>query len=99
MRHRGRYRRLVRDGYAVNHAPAVSVRELGAEEHNEGVQISGGTQYGPVAGGREAWATVHHAPPAAAPAADLSLCLWIAARPRQAACIQGGEPCENPAES
>ncbi|CAM5644099.1 hypothetical protein SALBM135S_02973 [Streptomyces alboniger] len=30
-RNRSRYRRLVRDGYAVNHAPVISVRELGAE--------------------------------------------------------------------
>ncbi|MEF3114036.1 hypothetical protein [Streptomyces chrestomyceticus] len=109
MRNRGRYRRLVRDGYAVNHAPAISVRELGAEEKfqnvfqeadvqrflstvwvrtqtavltllkergydvsafeqqaqnivnnniNNGTQINGGTQHGPVAGGPGARARV-----------------------------------------
>ncbi|MEV5595988.1 hypothetical protein [Streptomyces sp. NPDC052496] len=109
MRNRGRYRRLVRDGYAVNHAPAISVRELGAEEHfqnvfqesdvqrylstvwvrtqtavltalkdrgydvsafeqqaqnivnnniNNGMQINGGTQHGPIAGGPGARARV-----------------------------------------
>ncbi|GCD40195.1 membrane protein [Streptomyces chrestomyceticus JCM 4735] len=109
MRHRGRYRRLVRNGYAVNHAPAISVREFGAEEKfqnvfqeadvqrflstvwvrtqtavltllkergydvsafeqqaqnivnnniNNGTQINGGTQHGPVAGGPGARARV-----------------------------------------
>ncbi|MFI2235884.1 DUF5955 family protein [Streptomyces chrestomyceticus] len=37
---------------------------------NEGVQISGGTQYGPVAGGPEAQATVHQAYPAGPSSAE-----------------------------
>ncbi|MBJ3812641.1 hypothetical protein JGB26_37170 [Streptomyces flavofungini] len=100
-RARRHYRRLVRGGYAIGHAPRVSVRELGAAEQfqnpfqfddvarfistltlrvhtaihaelkvrgydtsaletqaqnivnniNQGVQISGGNQHGPIAGG------------------------------------------------
>ncbi|MEV5595987.1 DUF5955 family protein [Streptomyces sp. NPDC052496] len=38
--------------------------------HNEGVQISGGTQYGPIAGGPGARAVARHTHPAAAPPAD-----------------------------
>ncbi|CAM5644054.1 hypothetical protein SALBM135S_02972 [Streptomyces alboniger] len=39
--------------------------------HNAGVQISGGTQHGAIAGGPQARAIVHHASPAPVPAADL----------------------------
>ncbi|MBJ3812642.1 hypothetical protein JGB26_37175 [Streptomyces flavofungini] len=60
--------------------------------HNEGVQISGGTQYGPLAGGYQAQAIVHNTPPAALPAPQTALLQAIAGLRAELVALLASEP-------